>query len=497
MHAAASPSPAVRIDYATTLAPRDKAVILVGVLLGLFLAALDQTIVATALPRILQDLQGLSLLPWLTAAYLLASTTMVPIYGRLSDLYGRKRVLLVGIVTFVTGSMLCGVAQSMAALVAFRALQGIGAAALTSTAFAITADLFVAHERARYQGVFSGVFGLASVIGPWLGGWLTDTVGWRWVFYVNVPLGALALAFVVVKMPRLHSGLAATVDWLGAALFVTTVVPLLIALTLDKGLYPWSSPTVVGLLGGAVLALGVFLWVEVHQPSPMMPLALFRQRQVTMVLAVSFFIGAVFLSSIIYMSLFTVHVLGVSAAAAGSALVPLTLSMTASAFACAAVCQRLQRFKPVVVGGLVMVLLACVALAGMDETTTMMGVRLRMVLFGLGMGPIMPILTFIIQNLVPPQYIGAATAGRQFFQQLGGAIGSAVLGAILTNRLTVGLATHGPRHAYGDAVAGLYLDSIVPALIALLLMLAVPEIRLRLPNAAPPDAVSHGVGALS
>jgi hypothetical protein len=222
-----------RIDYAATLDGRSKAVILVGVLLGLLLAALDQTIVSTAMPRIVADLQGIDLLAWVSTAYLLASTAMVPIYGKLSDLYGRKIILLFGIVVFLIGSMLCGIAPTMLMLVVCRAIQGLGAAALTSTAFAVPADLFVPAERPRYQGIFMGVFGLSSVIGPFVGGLLTDGPGWRWVFYVNLPLGMIALAFIIAKMPRMHSGLRAPIDYQGAATLMLTVVPLLLALTLD------------------------------------------------------------------------------------------------------------------------------------------------------------------------------------------------------------------------------------------------------------------------
>src|SRR5262245_31995482 len=190
-----------RIDYASTLSGRSKAVILAGVLLGLLLASLDQTIVATALPRIVADLQGIDLLAWVSTSYLLASTAMVPIYGKLSDIYGRKIILLIGIVIFLAGSALCGIAPSMLMLVVFRGVQGLGAAALTSTAFAVPADLFVPAERPRYQGIFSAVFGLSSVVGPYIGGLLTDGPGWRWVFYVNLPLGLVAMAFIAAKMP--------------------------------------------------------------------------------------------------------------------------------------------------------------------------------------------------------------------------------------------------------------------------------------------------------
>src|SRR5712692_9772774 len=233
--------PSERIDYATVLPIQTKWIVLVGVLMGLFVAALDQTIVATALPAIIADLRGIDLLAWVSTGYLVASTTAVPIYGKLSDLYGRRIIVLTGIVIFLLGSALSGLAATMLQLIVFRILQGIGAAALTSSAFTVIADLFVPADRPRYQGLFGGVFALASVVGPYLGGLLTDQLSWRWVFYVNVPVGIVAVAFIATKMPRLHSGLSATVDWAGTALLIASVVPLLLGLTLDKQVYPWSS----------------------------------------------------------------------------------------------------------------------------------------------------------------------------------------------------------------------------------------------------------------
>src|SRR5256712_10179909 len=220
---------------------------------GLCLAALDQTTVAPALPATTADLRRIDLLAWVSTGYLVASTTTVPVYGKLSDLYGRRIIVLAGIVIFLAGSALSGLAVTMGQLIAFRVLQGIGAAALTSSAFTVIADLFVPADRPRYQGLFGGVFALASVVGPYLGGLLTDHLSWRWVFYVNLPVGIVAVAFIAAKMPRLHSGLRATVDWAGTFLLIASVVPLLLAVTLDKQQYPWSSPAVVVLLIAAAV----------------------------------------------------------------------------------------------------------------------------------------------------------------------------------------------------------------------------------------------------
>ncbi len=425
-----------RIDYASTLDGRSKAVILVGVLLGLLLAALDQTIVSTAMPRIVAELQGLDLLSWVTTSYLLASTAMVPIYGKLSDLYGRKIILIFGIVVFLIGSMLCGIAPSMFMLVVFRGVQGFGAAALTSTAFAVPADLFVPAERPRYQGIFMGVFGLASVIGPFVGGLLTDGPGWRWVFYVNMPLGLLALAFIVMKMPRMHSGLRTPVDYLGAATLMVAVVPMLLALTLDKTIHPWTSPLILGLLALAVVGLVSFIAVERRAAGPIIPLQLFRNRTFALTMLASPLLGACLFTAVLFLSLYLVNVLGVSATAAGSTLITLMGGMVISSIVSSQIVQRLGRYKFMVLGGLLLMAFGYWWLTTLDVNTTLAEVRWRMIVLGVGLGPAMPTLTLALQNAVPFENIGTATAARQFFQQLGQVLGAAIFGAILTTTLT-------------------------------------------------------------
>ncbi|HET6780623.1 MAG TPA: MDR family MFS transporter [bacterium] len=526
---------AERIDYASTLSGQTKAFILIGVLLGLFLAALDQTIVATALPAIIADLRGIDLLAWVSTGYLLASTAMVPIYGRLSDFYGRRPVLLFGILVFLAGSALCGVAATMMQLVAFRVLQGIGAAALTSTAFAVPADLYPPAERARYQGLFGAVFALSSVIGPYVGGLLTDQLNWRWVFYVNVPLGVVAIIFILARMPRLASGVKAAIDWAGTALLILAVVPLLLGLTLDKSLYPWSSPLIVGLFMMAAIATVGFIIVERRASAPVIPLDLFRNRTFTVVVLASLLTGAAFFGAIVFISLFMVNVVGVSATAAGTTLMPLTMAVVAGAFTASMIVQRLGRYKVPMLVGYIISIIGFLLLSVMDASVTRSAVTWRMIVLGLGLGPTMPLLTLVIQNAVSYDRVGAVTASRQFFMQIGAAIGIAVFGVVLSAALTSEfrsrvspqlaqlppevrgqidlaqlrsgqggrsaglLARLGPRsplrratrEAFAKSVTRVYRYAVFLAAAALLVTLALPELPLRTsnrPGAGPPVA---------
>jgi EmrB/QacA subfamily drug resistance transporter len=418
---------------AALLPARTKLFILAAVLVGLFLAALDQTIVATALPAIVADLSGIRLLAWVSTGYLVASTTMVPIYGKLSDLYGRRVIVLFGIVVFLTGSALCGIAGSMIQLILFRVLQGVGAAALTSTAFAVPADLYSPVERARYTGFFGVVFALSSVVGPYLGGFLTDALSWRWVFYVNVPVGAVALFLTITKMPPLRSGHRLPIDWAGTALLVAAVVPLLLALTFDKRVYSWSSPLVLGLFAVSAGATAAFLAVEVRAPSPVLPLELFGNRTIAVVSVASVFMGAAFMGAVFFLSLFMVNVVGVSATAAGTTLMPLTLAVVVGAMGSSQLVYRVGRYKGVILAGFAVAIVGYVLLATMDTSVTRWGVTWRMILLGVGLGPAMPLLNLAVQNAAPFGKVGAATAARQFFMQMGSAVGLALFGVVLAN----------------------------------------------------------------
>ncbi len=435
-------TPAGRIDYAATLDQRSKMVILAGVLLSLFLSSLDQTIVSTALPRIIADLRGIALLAWVSTSYLLASTAMVPIYGKLSDIYGRKIILLFGITIFLIGSVLCGLAVTMLQLVIFRGVQGFGAAALTSSAFAIPADLFAPAERARYMGLFGAVFGIASVVGPFIGGLLTDYLSWHWIFFVNLPIGLVAMAFIALKLPRLHSGLRPKIDYAGAATLLLAVVPLLLALTFDKQQHAWTSPLILGLLALSGVGLALFLFIEQRVESPILPLHLFRIRTFTLTSLIGVSVGATLFAAIFFLSLYLVNVLGVSATEAGTTLIPLTLSLVAGSLISAQIVQRTGRYKLIIISGMAIIVLALWWLTMLTPETSIWMVRLRMIVLGLGLGPALPMLNLAMQNAVPREDVGVATGSRQFFQQIGQVVGSAAFGAVLTSTLTVALAAH-------------------------------------------------------
>jgi EmrB/QacA subfamily drug resistance transporter len=364
---------------------------------------------------------------------------MVPIYGKLSDMFGRKAILLWGIIVFLIGSALCGISGSMIQLIAFRVIQGIGAAAITSTAFAMPADLFAPADRPKYMGLFPGVFGLASVVGPFLGGLLTDQISWHWVFYVNVPLGLIALGFIITKMPLLASGVRAKIDWLGTVLLISSVVPLMLGLTLDKTIHAWTSPLILGLFAFGLVSAALFLVVETRVPSPIISLSLFRNRTFAVGVVVSLLNGAAFFGAVLFLSLFLVNVLGLSATQAGIAQIPLMGGFVLSSNVSSLLVQRVGRYKPFILIGFVVMLIGFVLMSLVSMYTSVYDVAWRIFLVGLGLGPAMPLLNLAVQNAAQPSQIGAVTANRQFFQQLGQALGGAVFGVILTTTLTAQL----------------------------------------------------------
>ncbi|HEU5431045.1 MAG TPA: MDR family MFS transporter, partial [Thermomicrobiales bacterium] len=345
---------------------RQLAVAMTGILLGLLLSALDSTIVGTAMPRIIADLGGLDHYAWVATSYLLTSTAAVPIFGKLSDIYGRKWFYIGGMIFFLAASALCGISQSMAQLIAFRGLQGIAGGILTANAFAIIGDLFPPAERGKWQGVTSSVFGLASVVGPWLGGWLTDGPGWRWVFYVNIPVGLLAAAVLTIGLPAIRGHVQAAIDWGGAALIVASTVPLLLALSLGGSQFAWVSPQIIGLFALAIVMAVLFVFVENRVPEPIIDPELFRNRTFTISVVSMFLVGAGMFGAIMYVPLFMQGVIGASAANSGAVLTPMMLSLAVASTIGGQIISRSGRYKWAAVGGLAIMTVGLVLQARLD-----------------------------------------------------------------------------------------------------------------------------------
>lgn len=421
------------------LGGRRLAIVLLGVMLGLLFSALSQTIVGTSMPRIVADLGGLDHYTWVFTAFLLTSTAGVPVFGKLSDLYGRKWFYVGGMLGFMLGSALCGQAQTMTQLIVFRALQGIAGGILTANAFAIIGDLFPPVERGKWQGLTGGVFGLASVVGPLLGGWLTDGPGWRWVFYVNLPVGALGAAVLAYGLPHARPHGRGPVDWWGAATIVAASVALLLAFSWGGGVYAWRSPQIVGLLALAAALVVAFLSAERRAAEPILPLALFGNRVFTVSIAAMFLLGAGMFGAILFVPLFVQGVLGVSAADSGVVLTPMMLSLVAASTVGGQVVSRTGRYKWLAVGGLAAMAGGMWLLSRMGAGTETTVVVRNMIVVGLGLGAAMPIFPIAVQNAFPARELGVVTAATQFFRSIGATIGVALMGTFLSSRLAAEL----------------------------------------------------------
>ena len=412
-----------------------------GLMLALFLAALDQTVVSTAMPRIIADLGGFDRFTWVTTSYLVASTTAVPIVGRLSDLYGRKAFFIGGIIVFLVGSVLAGASQTMNQLIFFRAIQGIGGGSMMALSFASVGDLFPPAERGKYQGIVAGVFGLSSVIGPTLGGFITDNLSWNWVFYINVPLGLAVIVLFIRFFPHIRPDrLARRLDYAGMALLVLIVVPLLVGLSLGGVEFEWLSLQVVGILLFAILMIVAFIAVEQRAAEPIMPLSIYSNRVVSVSLIAVFVTGFGMFGAIIFVPLFFQGVLGASATSSGSFLTPMMLSMVVAATLAG---QTLSRFGGHYrIQGLIGIAIMCggmVLMSRMTADTSYVQAVGSIVVMGLGLGITFPSFTISVQNAVPHNLLGVVTSATQFYRSVGGALGLAVLGSYMASRFAAGL----------------------------------------------------------
>lgn len=417
-------------------AHREVLVTFGALLLSMLLASLDQTIVATALPTIAGDLGGLQSLSWVVTAYLLATTATTPLWGKIGDLYGRKKIMGLAILVFLGGSALCGAAWNMSALVAFRAFQGIGAGGLIVMAMAIVGDLFTPRERGRYQGYIQAVFALASVAGPVLGGLFVDHLSWRWVFYVNLPLGVIALSVIGLTMRTPARRTQHRVDYSGAVLLVAAVCSLLLVTVLGGTHYGWTSPQILGLTLAFVLLTAVFVWWERRAAEPVLPLTLFTNPVIVVVDVVLFLATCCFFAANVFLPVYLQVVKHAAATNAGLLLLPMLLSIMLATTVSGRLVSRTGRYKVFPVAGAALVALAMFLFAQLDTATGQLTASALMIVMGLGYGLITQILVVAVQNVVPREQLGTATASTNFFRSLGGSVGVAVFGSVFSAALT-------------------------------------------------------------
>lgn len=438
---------AAEVDDDPHLSRRQTLLIMLSVMLGILLAALDQTVVGPAMPKIIGDLNGFEHYSWVFTIYLLTSTISVPIFGKLSDMYGRKWFYIGGVVVFLLGSILSGLSGDIFQLIAWRGLQGLGAGIITANAFAIIADVIPPAERGKWQGAFGAIFGLSSVVGPTIGGFLTDNLNWRWVFYVNLPVGIIALAVLITTFPNMSRHTAKKIiDWWGAGALILGLTPLLLALSfggtqtkLDIGGnvitdWSWGSPAIISMFVFAAVFIAAFIFIESRVKEPILPLDLFKNRIFTVSMITVFLTGVGLFGAILYIPLFVQAIQGDSATSSGNTITPMTIAIVISSVVTGQLISRTGKYRIVGIAGMALVTIGMFLLYTMNMGTDRLITVSYMLVMGFGLGVAFPLYTLVVQNAFPIQRVGVVTAAVQFFRNMGSTVGVAVLGTIVNNQ---------------------------------------------------------------
>ncbi|MFN0147686.1 MAG: MDR family MFS transporter [Dehalococcoidia bacterium] len=422
------------VPFAENMRPRERWMLLMALTVTLFLGALDQTVVSTATPQILAELKGFNLLSWLFTSYMLTSTVVIPLVGKLGDLFGRKWLLIAGVLVFIIASALCGAAWNMESLIAFRFLQGLGGGAIFACVFATLGDAFSPAERGKYVGLFTGTFSLASIIGPTLGGFLTDNGGWRWIFFLNVPIALIALPAIFLNIPSVTNRRQVKIDWLGAFILAVASVAFLLAFVWAGSKYPWGSWQIIGLLVASVAGTILFGLVERRHPEPILPLHLFKNRTFLISNLIVFAFGLGVFGAFQYLGLFVQTALGASATASGIISTPQSAGVLFTSIVGGQVISRRGTYKGQTILGAFLIAVAMLLMElRIDTGIPKWHISAIVVVLGLGFGLVLPTMSLVVQNAVSPQFIGVATSSSQFFRQIGSVMGVAIFGAVLAN----------------------------------------------------------------